>query len=430
MKRPKEPTPEQISRLGDYTILKDLGANQLFGLGGTRERAASLIDPAAYARALWEPGIEYGLDTFCIARILDSFAVIQPYLLKADNLPRPPFKLSRIPLDHGQPARRRQTVPFEQLAYPHLHRLEVEAQKRGIELELRGRSLVRRFILDQYGPKRARQREDTDIEVPHWESLARQLIKPAGSALLRMMQPGGKLSIGFYLRAEEITCHLWGDVAPVTSKDLLRLVDASLELEASSGRLEASSSVRGMLHLKATLPYPDIFEEPSAAGAKRLAAVVSEIERETGGSWRITDEPCPATGMLRASCQREGSARQPIVDARMEPADRQFITRLRAVVGIALRNETDLSVTASATAMRLGNARALQRRLNALGLSYRRDVMIPAQLDLAADLLREGQSVKQVAARIGYSDTSHFAANFRSRFGVLPSLYSGKRSAA
>lgn len=426
----KEPTREEISWLSYYAILTDLGAGQLFGPGGTHEHAASLIDPAVYARALWAPGIEYGLDTFCIASILKSFAVIRPYLLRAENLPRPPFKLGRVPVDHAHPTRRRQTVPFEQLVSPHLHRLEVEAHKRGIELELRGRSLVLRFILDQYGPKRARQREDTDIEVPHWESLARQLIKPAGSALLRMMQPGGTLSIGFYLRSEEITCHLWAGVGPATAKDLLRLVDASLELEASSGRLEASSSVRGKLELKATLPYPDIFEEPSAAGAKRLAAVVSEIERETGGSWRITDEPCPATGMLRSTCQREGSARQPIVDARMEPADRQFITRLRAVVGNALRNETDLSVTASASAMRLGNARTLQRRLNALGLRYRRDVMIPARLDLAADLLREGQSVKQVAARIGYSDASRFATSFRSRFGVLPSRYSRQPSRA
>lgn len=426
----KGPTREEISWLSDYSILTDLGAGQLFGSSGTLNHAATLIEPADYARALWAPGIEFGLDAFSVHEALRSFAAIRPHLLAAQDLPRPPFKLIRVPVDHGEPARRRQVVSFEQLVYPHFHRLEVEARKRGIELELRGRSLVCRFLIGHYGPKRARQREDTDIEVPHWESLARQLIKPAGSALLRMMQPGGTLSIGFYLRAEEITCHLWGDVGPVTASDILRLVDASLELEASSGTIKAEACRRDFLELQVSLPYPDIYEEASATGVKRLATTVSELERETGGTWRITEQPCPETGMLRASCQREGSARQPIADTRMEPADRQFITRLRAVVGHALRNKTDLSVLASAIAVRLSNARTLQRRLKSLGLSYRRDVLIPARLDLAADLLREGQTVKQVAARVGYTDASRFAANFRSRFGVLPSRYSRPLSRA
>lgn len=426
----KGPTREEISWLSDYAILTDLGAGQLFGSSGTLDRAARLIEPARYARALWAPGIEVGLDAYSVAKVLSSFAAIRPYLLAAERLPRPPFKLIRVANDHGQPARRRQTVSFEQLVLPQLHRLEVEAQKRGVELELRGRSLVRRFMLGMYGPKHSRQREDTDIELPHWDSLARQLIKPAGTALMRMMPPGSKLSIGFYLHADEITCHLWGDVQRVTAKDIVRLLDASLQFEASSGTIKAETCRRGFLELLVSLPYPDVYEEPSAAGAKRLAATVAELERETGGIWHITEGACPEAGMLRATCQREGAPRQPLPDAQMEPADHQFITRLRAVVGNAFRNGTDFSITAAASAMRLGNARTLQRRLKTLGLAYRNDVVIPARLDLAADLLREGQSVKKVAARAGYADASRFAMNFRSRFGVLPSRYARQKSPA
>lgn len=47
--------------------------------------------------------------------------------------------------------------------------------------------------------------------------------------------------------------------------------------------------------------------------------------------------------------------------------------------------------------------------------------VIDRRLDLALSLIEEGaDNVAQVAAKVGYGNSSHFSAAFKRRFGVLP----------
>ncbi|MRZ39236.1 helix-turn-helix domain-containing protein [Parabacteroides distasonis] len=48
------------------------------------------------------------------------------------------------------------------------------------------------------------------------------------------------------------------------------------------------------------------------------------------------------------------------------------------------------------------------------------------RLQKAAELLKEGKSVTDVAAETGFVNTKYFSSLFKKQFGMQPSKYSGK----
>lgn len=73
------------------------------------------------------------------------------------------------------------------------------------------------------------------------------------------------------------------------------------------------------------------------------------------------------------------------------------------------------------------NTRTLQRRLSNAGTSYSRiadDLRFEAACRL---LLREGQSVAEIARALSYSDPAHFSRAFVRWTGMTPSAYRHQR---
>ena len=51
------------------------------------------------------------------------------------------------------------------------------------------------------------------------------------------------------------------------------------------------------------------------------------------------------------------------------------------------------------------------------------DYMKTQRLERAAQLLRQGQRIIEVADQVGFTSSSYFAKCFRAKFGVLPKDY-------
>jgi len=49
------------------------------------------------------------------------------------------------------------------------------------------------------------------------------------------------------------------------------------------------------------------------------------------------------------------------------------------------------------------------------------------RLERAAQLLRQGSRINEVAERVGFSSSSYFAKCFRQKYGVLPKDYSDQK---
>lgn len=97
------------------------------------------------------------------------------------------------------------------------------------------------------------------------------------------------------------------------------------------------------------------------------------------------------------------------------------IAALMRVLQVDLRRDWTVSEMAAV----LGVSAAQLRRLCArvLGASPRQ-LLCNLRLQAAAVMLRDpGLRVKEIQARVGIADASHFCRDFRDRFGVSPTEY-------
>ena len=91
-----------------------------------------------------------------------------------------------------------------------------------------------------------------------------------------------------------------------------------------------------------------------------------------------------------------------------------------AVVQADLASELQLADIAARIAT---SSRQLQRVYAEIGGTTFRQHRAGLRLDRASALLREGLSVSDAYARVGYRHPAHFSAAFRERYGVVPSVY-------
>jgi AraC-like DNA-binding protein len=107
----------------------------------------------------------------------------------------------------------------------------------------------------------------------------------------------------------------------------------------------------------------------------------------------------------------------------MTPQDkaRMRVTALMRAIQRDLQRDWRVSEMAAV----LGVSGAQLRRLTAQVLGATpRQLLCNVRLQSAAVLLRDpGMRVKEIQARVGISDASHFCRDFRERFGVSPTEY-------
>ena len=118
--------------------------------------------------------------------------------------------------------------------------------------------------------------------------------------------------------------------------------------------------------------------------------------------------------MTSRSQRQTGGASRPVT---MDKA-------VRGVIEELLEDSPGQALTIRAVAERLDiHVRTLQRRLGNRGSSFR-DLLNECQYRRAVrELRRDGVQVREVAARLGYSDPSHFVRAFRRWTGCSPMEY-------
>ena len=106
----------------------------------------------------------------------------------------------------------------------------------------------------------------------------------------------------------------------------------------------------------------------------------------------------------------------------------EFLEGVREAVLTQLGNgNPSLRRAAEATG---ASVRTLQRRFDAVGVTFR-DLVAEQRLEVASRLLREtGLSVAVIATAVGYSDATAFSRAFRRRIGQAPSDFRQARNTA
>jgi transcriptional regulator GlxA family with amidase domain len=88
--------------------------------------------------------------------------------------------------------------------------------------------------------------------------------------------------------------------------------------------------------------------------------------------------------------------------------------------------EEDLAVSKLARSARVSRTRLFDLFKTELGTSPGRYIKT-RRLEMARELLETGSlSVKEIAARVGIVDRSHFARDFRNKYGISPSEFRRK----
>ena len=101
--------------------------------------------------------------------------------------------------------------------------------------------------------------------------------------------------------------------------------------------------------------------------------------------------------------------------------DIQFMERLQELVRHNMRDE-EFSIDILAEQMNMSRS-SFYRKIKALTDMTPVDYMKTQRLERAAQLLRQGHRIIEVADQVGFTSSSYFAKCFRAKFGVLPKDY-------
>lgn len=106
----------------------------------------------------------------------------------------------------------------------------------------------------------------------------------------------------------------------------------------------------------------------------------------------------------------------------MNQQDLLFMERLRQMTDENLRDE-EFSIDQLAEQMNMSRS-SFYRKIKALTDMTPVDYMKTRRLERAAQLLRQGVRITEVAEQVGFTSSSYFAKCFKARFGKLPKDYS------
>lgn len=105
----------------------------------------------------------------------------------------------------------------------------------------------------------------------------------------------------------------------------------------------------------------------------------------------------------------------------MNQQDILFMERLQELVRQNMRDE-EFSIDVLAEQMNMSRS-SFYRKIKALTDLTPVDYMKNQRLNRAAQLLRQGQRITEVADQVGFTSSSYFAKCFRAKYGVLPKDY-------
>lgn len=105
----------------------------------------------------------------------------------------------------------------------------------------------------------------------------------------------------------------------------------------------------------------------------------------------------------------------------MNQQDLQFMERLQQMVAENMRDE-EFSIDILAEQMNMSRS-SFYRKIKALTDMTPIEYLKMRRLEHAAQLLRQGVRITEVAERVGFTSSSYFAKCFKLRFGVLPKEY-------
>ena len=108
----------------------------------------------------------------------------------------------------------------------------------------------------------------------------------------------------------------------------------------------------------------------------------------------------------------------------MAEGDRQFIMQATRFV-LEHLDEPDFNINLLCHEMAMSRTLFYSRLKSLTGKGPQEFIRI-IRLQKAAELLKEGKSVTDVAAETGFVNTKYFSSLFKKQFGMQPSKYSGK----
>lgn len=108
----------------------------------------------------------------------------------------------------------------------------------------------------------------------------------------------------------------------------------------------------------------------------------------------------------------------------MSQKDCEFITKIQAVVADQLADE-NFSIDTLAEQMHMSRSN-FYRKIKALSGMSPNDYLKTLRMNRAAELIKSGTQISEVAARIGFTSSSYFAKCFKAQYGVLPKEYTGQ----
>ncbi|MCR5180237.1 MAG: response regulator [Bacteroidaceae bacterium] len=101
--------------------------------------------------------------------------------------------------------------------------------------------------------------------------------------------------------------------------------------------------------------------------------------------------------------------------------DQKFLLRLTELIEQNLRDE-EFSIDVLAEQMNMSRS-SFYRKIKALTDQTPIDYLKTQRLERAAQLIRKGERITEVASQVGFTSSSYFAKCFRAKYGVLPKEY-------
>ena len=116
-----------------------------------------------------------------------------------------------------------------------------------------------------------------------------------------------------------------------------------------------------------------------------------------------------------------GNATQTSAELAMSQRDCEFVAKIQEVIADQLADE-NFSIDTLAEQMNMSRSN-FYRKIKALSGMSPNDYLKALRMNKAAELIRGGTRISEVAAQVGFTSSSYFAKCFKVKYGVLPKEY-------